>query len=145
MRKTILGHDDHPASSSSEEWFGLESIAGIGVTSEADDAPVENVLYPDRETGWRAGEPGPQLIQITFNGPRNIRLSLANNRSAQKLLSCSTFISVMKTAEFWNCDNFSHFQLPLRERTLLAEAQVGSRFVVVAEIRRQGPLERASV
>jgi hypothetical protein len=73
MRKTILGHDNQPATSSSNEWFGVEAIAEIGVTSEADDAPVENVLYPDRETGWRAGEPGPQIIQITFNGPTNIR------------------------------------------------------------------------
>ena len=31
------------------------------------------------------------------------------------------------------------------ERTLLAQAQVGSRLVVVAEIRRQGSLEMASV
>jgi hypothetical protein len=73
VRKTILGHEDHAATSSSNEWFGVEAIAGIGVTSEADDAPVENVLYPDRETGWRAAEPGPQIIQITFGGPTNIR------------------------------------------------------------------------
>jgi hypothetical protein len=73
MRKTILGHDSQPATSSSNEWFGIEAIAGIGVTSQADDAPVENVLYPDREVGWRAGGPGPQIIQITFGGPTNIR------------------------------------------------------------------------
>ncbi len=73
MRKTILGHEDHSATFSNDEWFGVETIAGIGVTSEADDAPVENVLYPDRETGWRAGKPGPQVIQITFNRPTNIR------------------------------------------------------------------------
>ena len=73
MRKTILGHESQPATSSSNEWLGVEAIAGIGVTSEAEDAPVENVLYPDREVGWRAGEPGPQIIQITFGGPTNIR------------------------------------------------------------------------
>jgi hypothetical protein len=73
VRKTILGHDDHAATSSSKEWFGIEAIAGIGVTSEADGAPVENVLYPGSETGWRAGEPGPQIIRITFSGPTNIR------------------------------------------------------------------------
>jgi hypothetical protein len=60
MRKTILGHQSQPATSSSKEWLGVEAIAGIGVTSEAEDAPVENVLYPDREVGWRAGEPGPR-------------------------------------------------------------------------------------
>jgi hypothetical protein len=73
VRKTILGDADHRATSCGNEWFGIEAIAGIGVTSEADDAPVENVLYPDREAGWCAGEPGPQIIQITFSGPTNIR------------------------------------------------------------------------
>lgn len=73
MRKTILGHDDHLVAPSSNEWFGIEAIAGIGVTSEADGAPVENVLYPDRDTGWRAGEPGRQIIQVTFDRPTNIR------------------------------------------------------------------------
>ena len=73
MRETILGHASQPATSSSNEWLGVEAIAGIGVTSEAEDAPIENVLYPDREAGWRAGEPGSQIIQITFGGPTNIR------------------------------------------------------------------------
>ncbi len=73
MQKTILGHDCHPATSLRNKWFGLEVIAGTGVSSEAADAPVENVLDPDSETGWRAGEPGPQIIQITFSGPTNIR------------------------------------------------------------------------
>jgi hypothetical protein len=73
MRKTILGHEDRCANSFSNEWFGVEAIAGIAVTSEADDAPVENVLYPDRETGWRASEPGLQIIRITFAAPTNIR------------------------------------------------------------------------
>src|SRR5437763_8733870 len=63
----------------------------------------------------------------------------------RKLLCCSTFIAVMKTAELWNCDNLSHLQHLSGERTLLVEAQVGSRFVVVAEVRRQRPLEMASV
>ena len=73
MRKTILEHEDQSVTSSSNKWLGVEAIAAVAVTSEADDAPVENVLYPDRETGWRAAEPGPQIIQITFGGPTNIR------------------------------------------------------------------------
>ena len=51
----------------------------------------------------------------------------------------------MKTAELGNCDNFSHPQHLSGKRTLLVEAQVGSRFLVVAEIRRQGCLEMASI
>src|SRR4051812_3834730 len=36
--------------------------------------------------------------------------SFANNRSGQKLLCRNTFISVMKSAELWNCDNLSTLQ-----------------------------------
>jgi hypothetical protein len=73
LQKTILGHHDHPAASSGDEWFGIEAIAGIEVTSEDDDAPVENVFSAQGETGWRAADPGPQIIRITFNEPRSIR------------------------------------------------------------------------
>jgi hypothetical protein len=73
VQKTFLEHNHHPATSSSNEWFGVEAIAGIEVTSEAEDAAVKNVLFPDRGAGWRAGEPGPQIIRITFTGPTNIR------------------------------------------------------------------------
>ena len=34
-------------------------------------------------------------------------LSFVNNPSAQKLLRGDAFVSVVKTAELWNCDNFS--------------------------------------
>jgi hypothetical protein len=56
-----------------------------------------------------------------------------------------TLITVMKATELWNCDNLSNLQHLSRKRTLLGEAQVGSRFVVVAEIGRQCSLEMASV
>jgi hypothetical protein len=58
----------------------------------------------------------------------------ASNRSGQKFLSRNAFISVMRATGLWNCDNLSNAQRISRERALLAEAQVGSRFVVVAEI-----------
>ena len=48
-------------------------MAEISVTSEAADAPVENVVDPDCESSWRAAEPGPQIIRITFSGPTRIR------------------------------------------------------------------------
>src|SRR3954452_12893955 len=50
----------------------------------------------------------------------------------------------MKSAELWNCDNLSTLQRLPRKRTLLTEAQVGSRFMAVAEIIRQRSLEMAS-
>ena len=51
----------------------------------------------------------------------------------------------MEAAELWNGDNLSHCYWLSRKRTLLAQAQVRSRFMVVAEIRRQSSLEMAGV
>jgi hypothetical protein len=73
------------------------------------------------------------------------KLSLANTRSAQKWLCRNTYLSVMKAAKLWNGDNLSHLQRLSRKRTLLTKAQVGPRFVIAEELRRQGPLEMASV
>jgi hypothetical protein len=53
----------------------------------------------------------------------NIKLvSLANNSSEQKWLCCNAFISVMKAAELWNCDNLSNLQRLSRKWTLFTEA-----------------------
>ncbi len=60
--------------------------------------------------------------QASLRAQLTVSLSLANNRSAQKLLCCNAFISVMKAAELWNCDDLSNLQRLSRKRTLLIEA-----------------------
>jgi hypothetical protein len=96
MRKTILGHKDHSATFSSNEWFGVEAIAGIAVTSEADDAPVENVLYPDRDTGARAEEPGHRSSELRLAGQRTsgtFNLSSGNHSSqGHRNLRCAVLL-----------------------------------------------------
>ncbi len=73
MRKTILGKQSEDASQISDQWFGIDTIAGLGVTSEAKEAPVESVFDPNSETGWRAGNAGLQVIRVTFSEPKTIR------------------------------------------------------------------------
>jgi len=51
----------------------------------------------------------------------------------------------MKAAQLGNSDDLSQLRHFSRKRALLAQAQVRSQFVVIAEIRRQSPLEMASV
>ena len=65
------------------------------------------------------------------------RLSFANNGSAYKLLCSNAFITVVESAELWNCNDLSVAQRLSRKRTLFAEAQMGPRIMVVAEITRQ--------
>ena len=49
------------------------AIAGIGVTSEAEGAPVESVLDSGSETEWRASTSGLQVIRIIFGEPKTIK------------------------------------------------------------------------
>ncbi len=72
-------------------------------------------------------------------------LSFANNRSGYKLLCSKAFITVVESAELWKCNNLSVAQRLSRERTLFAEAQMGSRIMVVAEITRQRSFEVARI
>ena len=119
------------------------------------EVPAEDPIAIPQQVA-RCGVPGkglPELLDTPFccgmcghgeveNPPA---VSFANNRSGQKLLCRNTFIAVMESADLWNGDNLSKLQRLSRKRTLLIEAQVGSRFVVVAEIGRQRSLEMASV
>ena len=73
MRKTILGNQAENLTHFGGQWFGINAIAAIGVTSEAEEAPVESIFDPDSETGWRAGSPGVQVIRITFGEPKTVR------------------------------------------------------------------------
>jgi hypothetical protein len=73
------------------------------------------------------------------------RLSFANNGSAYKLLCSNAFISVVESAELWNCNDLSVAQRLSRKRTLFAEAQMGPRIMVVAEITRQRSFEMARI
>src|SRR4029434_3575537 len=73
------------------------------------------------------------------------QLLFANNGSAYKLLGSNAFITVVESAELWNGNDLSVAQRLSRKRTLFAEAQMGPRIMVVAEIIRQRSLEMARI
>jgi hypothetical protein len=83
MLKTILGNKGDDPSHLNGQWLGIDDIAEIGVTSEVSEAPVESVLDPDNETGWRAGSSGVQVIRIAFGQPKTIRRIQLEFREAQ--------------------------------------------------------------
>src|SRR5688572_25801949 len=72
-------------------------------------------------------------------------LSFAKNTSAVMSLSGYALIAVMQTAELRDLDNLSDARDLPRKWTLLVEAQVGPRSVVISEIRSQGLLKMPSV
>jgi hypothetical protein len=70
MQKTILGNENPDPGHLGDQWFGLNTIAGIAVTSEAEGALVESIFDSGSETEWRAGTSGLQVIRITFGEPK---------------------------------------------------------------------------
>lgn len=83
MQKTILGDLNGDSKHSGDQCFGIETIAGIGVTSEAEGAPVESIFNSGNDTEWRAGTPGLQVIRITFGEPKTIRRIQLEFRESQ--------------------------------------------------------------
>ena len=72
-------------------------------------------------------------------------LSFAKNASAYMSLRRNAFITVMQAAELRDLDDPSYTRDLTRKWTLLVEAQMGPRSVVVSEIRSQGSLEMLPV
>jgi hypothetical protein len=72
MRKSML--DRSPNSELKEHgWLDLEHIAQVEITSEDPAHPIESALEPGQDSGWRAAQPGPQVIRFNFDQPQRIR------------------------------------------------------------------------
>jgi hypothetical protein len=85
MRKNIISRPVEP-SPSSPGWWDLETLAEVDVSSESADAPIEHALLPTAQGGWRAAQPGPQIIRLRFSIPqvlRRIRLVFAETERAR--------------------------------------------------------------
>ena len=75
MRKRII---NNPAKASqkvaaAQNWLNLEDLVEVEVTSEEKQRPVESALLPGSATGWRAADPGEQVIRLVFNSPQAVK------------------------------------------------------------------------
>src|SRR5436190_19585542 len=91
-------------------------------------------------TGRRFG----RMVNI-FAGRRCVRCGSPIIDPQTTCYAANTFITVVESAELRDCNDVSDAQRLSRKGTLLAEAQVGSRVLVVAEITRQRSFEVAGV
>ena len=74
MRKSIIDSVTiHPEQRSEQQWLELEQIAQVEVTSEDPNFPIESALAAREGPGWRAAEPGKQIIRILLDNPRPLR------------------------------------------------------------------------
>jgi hypothetical protein len=76
MRKRTISAAAPERAAAGGEWLPLGQLAAVELTSESETHPVEAALDPEaiREgVGWRATEPGPQVIRLQFDAPRTVR------------------------------------------------------------------------
>jgi hypothetical protein len=53
-------------------WLDVESKAAVEITSEDPIRPIESAIRLGVKAGWRAADPGPQVIRLLFNQPQHI-------------------------------------------------------------------------
>jgi hypothetical protein len=73
MRKRIIGHGPGEIAAAEPGWLDFERLAQVEITSEDVDYSIESALIPGAGTGWRAAQPGEQLIRLLFDEPRRLR------------------------------------------------------------------------
>ena len=73
MFKRIIGQDTRDASLGNQDWLNVDALAQVEVTSEDPAHPIESGLLPGAESGWRAGQPGPQTVRLAFDQPQSIK------------------------------------------------------------------------
>jgi hypothetical protein len=75
MRKRKINISDQSADLEAG-WLNLERLAQVEITSEDSAFPIEGALAVDTgaaNPGWRAAQPGEQLIRLQFDEPQQIR------------------------------------------------------------------------
>ena len=51
----------------------LANLGMVEITSEDEGYPIEHALQLGETRGWRAAEPGPQIIRLLFDQPQKVR------------------------------------------------------------------------
>jgi hypothetical protein len=94
MRKRIIALNERPCRPA--RWLPLEDLVEVEVTSEAPGFPIDSALALEGGgQGWRAAQPGPQLVRLVFDRPTSLhRIGLQfveteNSRSHEFVLRWS--------------------------------------------------------
>ena len=110
MRKRLITPTRESVATHDEDWLDVERTAGVEVTSEDEDCPVESALVLGKETrGWRAATPGRQTIRLIFDEPQKLRaISVVFEED-----------EVARTQEFvlrWSADGGTSFREIVRQQ-----------------------------
>jgi len=73
MRKRVINQVPPRSIDSDKKWLDIDKLAVVEVTSEDKEFPIESALLRDKVSGWRASEPGVQIIRLVFDDPQRLR------------------------------------------------------------------------
>jgi hypothetical protein len=73
MRKRLISPMPHGHLPFDGAGLDLANLATVEITSEDEAHPIECALQLGRTRGWRAAEPGPQVIRLLFDQPQKLK------------------------------------------------------------------------
>ncbi|MET0984235.1 MAG: hypothetical protein ABW034_02400 [Steroidobacteraceae bacterium] len=84
VRKRVIVPERSKQSCSDAPWLSLGEIASVEITSEDAAHPIESALLPGAQSGWRAADPGAQVIRVCFDQPQQLsRIGLEFNEPSE--------------------------------------------------------------
>jgi hypothetical protein len=85
MRKRIMQEETDASTVDNEHWLDLDTLVQVELTSEDTAYPIESAIIADAGSGWRAQEPGKQVIRLLFDTPHRIsRIRLVFREEARE-------------------------------------------------------------
>jgi hypothetical protein len=73
MRKRLVTPIQRDLVSFDEGGLDVANLGMVEITSEDEACPIEYALQRGERRGWRAAEPGPQIIRILFDQPQKLK------------------------------------------------------------------------
>jgi hypothetical protein len=79
MRKRQIAPTPQTDPPFGQVWLHIDQKASVEVTSEQNGYPIESALLGEENRGWRAANPGTQIIRVIFDEPQTLTVSRINN------------------------------------------------------------------
>jgi hypothetical protein len=73
MRKRLVTPMLHDRVPFDEGGLDMANLGMVEITSEDEAYPIECALQLGERRGWRAAEPGPQIIRLLFDQPQKLK------------------------------------------------------------------------
>ena len=109
MRKRIINSVSQKNVDSDHKWLDIEKLAMVEVTSEDNEFPIEYALLPGKVSGWRASDPGEQIIRLLFDNPQRLQWIRLNFEE----------LEIERTQEYvlrWSPDGGQSYQEIIRQQ-----------------------------